>query len=426
MAVLAIRGGAAVREGPWLTWPVAGEGALPNLEQVLLSHRWSPTGVLTGEPSFDSKFRRLFAEYLGVKHCITTVNGSTALRIALEAADIGWGDEVIVPGLTWVANVEAVLSVGASPVLVDVDPRTLCISARTLEDAGSTRPRAAIVVHLNGAVADLGELGETARQRGMLIIEDAAQAHGSLWCGRRVGSIGAVGAFSMHNSKLLTCGEGGAVVTSSDELAYRAQQLCANGRVPSQTRVRVGSMEYVQLAELTGSNACLSEFQSAVLVDLLPQLDELNRACAEGAQQLEAYMSVLGFGIQESAPGSTRTYSNVVFRLPDELLSRTSVDLFAAAVEAECGIAVKRLYEPLNSSSLIRPESRPAWRWLQRNASGCEGLNRHLPVAEAAYASAVFIPHPYLRGSRADIDAIANSFEKVIDHVDELACGRPR
>lgn len=420
--VLAIRGGVPVRTGPWTTWPVEAPGTLAVLGEVLASQRWTATAPYTGSSSFDSRFSEAFARFVGVRHCLTTPSGTMALKIALEAAGVGWGDEVVIPGLTWVADLEAVLSVGAVPVLADVHPASLCLDPKDLARTLSRRTRAVIPVHLNGAVADITAIRAVLAGKNIVLIEDAAQAHGSLLRETRVGALGDVAVFSMHNSKLLTSGEGGAITTDDQDLALRAQQLRANGRLPASTS-QLGAMEYRHRGEITGTNACLSEFQAALLLQSLPHLDEWNGRARHAAQFLERSLEELGFGVQTSARDSTRTYSNLVFTLPERILQRVDVKSFCRAVEAECGVAVKPQYEPLNRSSLVKLASRPSWRWFVQDQSLHEGSRRSLPASEAAHRSSALIPHPFLRGSDADTRSIAQSFEKVTRNIDALSRG---
>lgn len=144
---------------------------------------------------------------------------------------MGAGDEVIVPGLTWVANASAVVRANAVPVLVDIDPETLCLSVEATRRALSSRTRAVCVVHLYSSMADMDGYRALAAEAGVPLVEDCAQAHGAAWRDARAGTLGTVGVFSMQQTKVLTAGEGGAVITASAELARRLEQLHADGRV---------------------------------------------------------------------------------------------------------------------------------------------------------------------------------------------------
>jgi len=179
-------------------------------------------------------FERRFADWLGVKHAVTTSSGTTALHLALAALRIEPGDEVIVPDFTMIAPVCAVLYTGATPVFVDCEPDTFTIDVARVADAITPRTRAILPVHVYGHSADMDPLLALARRHGLAVIEDAAEAHGATCRDRLCGSIGDVGAFSFYANKIVTTGEGGMVVTDDDALAERARRLKDMAHVPGE------------------------------------------------------------------------------------------------------------------------------------------------------------------------------------------------
>ena len=165
-------------------------------------------------------FEERFAAYCGVKHCMALNSGTSALHLALLAAGIGPGDEVITVSMTFVATTAAILYCGAKPVFVDVDPDTWTMDPKLIEAAITPRTKAILPVHLHGLMADMDPIMEIARRHGLVVIEDAAQSHGAEYKGRRAGSIGDIGCFSFYPGKNLGAyGEGGAVVTNNPDLA---------------------------------------------------------------------------------------------------------------------------------------------------------------------------------------------------------------
>jgi perosamine synthetase len=178
------------------------------------------------------RFEAAFAEFCGVRHAIACSNGTTALHLALVALGVGPGDEVIVPTLTFVATANAVTYCGARPVFVDVDAETWAIDAAAVEAKVTPRTRGIIVVHLFGHPADMDAIGVIARRHGLFVLEDAAQAHGAEYRGRRAGSLGDVATFSFFGNKIITTGEGGMVTTSDDALATRMRLLRTHGMDP--------------------------------------------------------------------------------------------------------------------------------------------------------------------------------------------------
>jgi dTDP-4-amino-4,6-dideoxygalactose transaminase len=177
-----------------------------NVLRCLQSQRWAISGPREADEGFEYTFAEKFAHYLDIPFCVPTTNGTSSLVIGLEALDVGAGDEVIVPAVTWVASASTALAVNALPVIVDVDARTLCIDPAAIRAAISPRTKAVSIVHLYSSLCDVDAIRALCDQHGLKLIEDCAQAHGAAWRGRKVGGWGDVGAFSMQQTKLLTAG----------------------------------------------------------------------------------------------------------------------------------------------------------------------------------------------------------------------------
>lgn len=212
-------------------------------------------------------FEREFAAYCGVRHCIGVADGLAALHLILRAYGIGEGDEVIVPSNTFIATWLAVSQAGATPVPVEPDPRTHNIDPARLEAAITPRTKALMPVHLYGQPADMAPLLAVARRHGLKVIEDAAQAHGARYQGRRAGGLGDAAGFSFYPGKNLgALGDGGAITTDDEDLAARLRMLRNYG----------SSIKYKH--EMAGVNSRLDEIQAAVLRAKLPALDADNEA----------------------------------------------------------------------------------------------------------------------------------------------------
>jgi dTDP-4-amino-4,6-dideoxygalactose transaminase len=210
-------------------------------------------------------FEASFAEYVGARSCIGVNNGTAALQLALMAAGIGSGDEVIVPSFTFFATAEAVSVLGATPVFIDIDPVSYTIRAEAIERATTPRTRAIIPVHLYGQSADLDPIIELAAKHNLHVIEDAAQAHGAEYRNKRVGALGSAGCFSFYPSKNLGAyGEAGAIVTNDEELATRLRLLRDHG----------STSKYAHA--IVGYNFRMEEIQAAVLNVKLPHLNKWN------------------------------------------------------------------------------------------------------------------------------------------------------
>jgi dTDP-4-amino-4,6-dideoxygalactose transaminase len=213
-------------------------------------------------PEVDA-FEAEFADYLGAKHAVGVANGTDAITLALRALGVGPGDEVVVPSFTFYASAEAIPPTGAVPVFCDVDPDTFCVTAETVRTALTPRTKAVIAVHLFGNVAPIAEIAAL----GLPVVEDAAQAAGSLSDQGRPGALGTIATFSFFPSKNLGCfGDGGAVTTGDDALADQVRMLRFHGSRDKST------------FELVGHNSRLDELQAAILRVQLPHLDSWSDA----------------------------------------------------------------------------------------------------------------------------------------------------
>lgn len=184
------------------------------------------SGFISGTTGqYIERFETLFAEYCGVEHGVATTSGTTALHLAVEAAGIGPGDEVIVPDITNAATVFAVVYANATPVAADCDPETWCIDPADVQEKISPQTAAILPVHLYGHPVEMDPLWDLAEDHDLTVIEDCAEAHGAEYRAERVGSLGDVGCFSFYANKIITTGEGGMVVTNDDELAERSRLL---------------------------------------------------------------------------------------------------------------------------------------------------------------------------------------------------------
>jgi perosamine synthetase len=183
------------------------------------------SGWVSSLGKYIDSFEEKFAAYCGAKHAVATSNGTTALHLALVALGIKGDDEVIIPDLTFVATANAVNITGAKVVIVDIDEETLCISPQAIENAITPKTKAIIPVHLYGHPANMGEINEIAQKYNLFVVEDAAEAHGAEFNGKKVGGLGNVGIFSFYGNKIITSGEGGMITTSDENLYIRMKYL---------------------------------------------------------------------------------------------------------------------------------------------------------------------------------------------------------
>lgn len=288
---LALLGGKPVRKRPFTAWPIFGKAEEARLLRALRSGKW---GRLQGKEV--ESFERRFAELHGCKHGIAVVNGTVSLRISLMAAGIEAGDEVIVPPYTFVSTATAVIEANAVPVFADIDLETFNIDPRAIEAAITPRTRAIIPVHFAGQVAEMDAILKIARKHRLIVIEDAAHAHGALYGSRKpeppkggttyisAGAMGDTGSFSFQSSKNLTSGEGGIITTNDDKIAASCWSIHSCGRVE-------GGLWYEH--HVIAGNYRLGEFQGAILNAQLDRLEAQTKRRDANGQYLAKRLGAL-------------------------------------------------------------------------------------------------------------------------------------
>ncbi len=424
MNKLAIKGGAPMRDAktnPWPKWPVWDEKEEKALLEVLNSGVWSYNGPK------ETEFNKNFAEYTGVKYAISAANGTVTLQMALEACQIGVGDEVILPGLTWQATAATILDVNATPILVDVCEDTWCIDPKAVEAAITPRTKAIVPVHLYGSFANMDEIMRIAKKHNLFVIEDCAHKHGGEWNGKKAGSIGDVGSFSFQLSKHLTAGEGGVLTTNNFEIAERLDALRNCGRRPEGLSVEVdkGAGLYSDAGNFyQGGNLRITEFQAAILVEALKRLPDQNANRDANGMYLNTLLKDLP-GVQPMKRDERETkeaYFNFAFRYNKNEFKGLPVAKFREALSAEIGISVSGSYEPLNKCSLYVPHTKPCRHklndgyWAEINPKRFD-----LPVCDRVhYEESVCIHHKILMGTKADMDMIASAIRKIYENAEEL------
>lgn len=237
-----------------------------------------------GEHCYDyiHRFEAMFREHLGVKHAIATSSATGALHIGMAAMGIGAGDEVVLADINWIASAAPIVHLGATPVLVDVLADSWCLDPAAVEAAITSRTKAILAVHLYGNLCDMDTLRDIGRRHNIPVIEDAAEAIGSIWHGHRAGSMGIFGAFSFHGTKTVTTGEGGIFVTNEDALYERALTLSNHGRTRAETRQF--------WPETIGFKYKMSNVQAAIGCGQLERIEEL----VEGKRRVfESYREAL-------------------------------------------------------------------------------------------------------------------------------------
>ncbi|MEM0355072.1 MAG: DegT/DnrJ/EryC1/StrS family aminotransferase [Desulfurococcaceae archaeon] len=288
-------------------------------------------------------FEKEFAEYIGVKHALAVVNGTAALDLALKALGIREGDEVITTPFTFIATANAILYQGAKPVFADIDIRTYNIDPNDVLEKITGRTKAIIVVHLYGQPADMKPLLDIARDHKLMLIEDAAQAHGAEYMGRKVGSIGDVAIFSFYATKNMTSGEGGVITTNDDEIARKIRIMRNHGQVS----------KYVH--EFLGWNYRMTNIAAAIARVQLRKLDYLNRIRERNAAKLTSGLNGLPYiETPYVMPGVKHVWHQYVIRVKensplsrDQLREKLLVKGIETAVHYPIPIHQQPLYRKL-------------------------------------------------------------------------------
>lgn len=246
------------------------------------------------------RFERAFAEYVGTRHAVALPSCTAAIHLSLLALGVGPGDEVIVPDITWIASAAPITYVGATPVFADIDPQTWCLSPESFAEHITPRTKAVIPVDLYGHVMDADAIRKVADRHGIAVIEDAAEAVGAEYKGRRAGSLGDTGVFSFHGSKTLTTGEGGMLVTDSDDLHARVLFLRDHGRAPGD--VQFYNTEVAYKYKMSAMQAALGLAQTERVESLIERKRQIF------AWYAERLANVRGLTLNAEAPGTRNTY----------------------------------------------------------------------------------------------------------------------
>lgn len=403
MGKLAITGGPqALPEGLGVSWPVIRDGDEEGLLRVFRSGKWWRGGTLADQAASEcGRFEREFAAFQDAPHGLAVSNGTVALELALRAAGVKGGDEVVVPALSFVVSASAALPLGGVPVFCDCDPRTFQPDPDSIEAAIGPRTRCLVIVHFGGYPADLDRITAIAQRHGLPLIEDAAHAHGTQWRGRGAGSYGDFGTFSFQMSKSLPCGEGGLVLARDAEKMMAVYRYHNLGR-PEQS----GFYDFHEMS----SNFRLTDLQAAVLLVQFERLKELLPVRMAAARRLSGLLRVLG-GVEplpEDPRITRRGYFYYLFRYDAREFRGVPRERFLEALRAE-GVA------PAGHSYGKAIHRYPLFQNMARyRRTAC-------PAAERAMTEELCaLPHWALLADGGRIEGIAAAVRKIKENAGEL------
>lgn len=423
MNKLAIDGGKPIRETPFPAYVTIGteekQAVAEVLDSTVLSKylgTWSPD--FYGGPRVQ-KLEREWEAYFGIKHAVSVNSATSGLYAAVGAAGVGPGDEVIVSPYTMTASATAALVYGAIPVFADIDPDIFCISPESIRKCITASTKAIIVVDIFGHPAEMDEIMQIAREHKLIVIEDAAQAPGAQSRGRFAGTLADIGVFSLNYHKTIHTGEGGIVVTNSDDLAERLQLIRNHGEVVVKEK---GTQNIINMI---GYNYRMTEIEAAIASEQLKKLEPLVARRIEIADYLTERLSVFPGLIPPVVRADVRHgYYLYVMRYE---ASKTGVprDRFVAALKAEGIPMVKGYVEPLYLEPVYQQRIAFGKDGFPFTYSGYKGQVSYdlgiCPITERMYYQEVIYTNLCHAGlSQADLEDVVNAFQKVYDNISSL------
>ena len=410
---LAILGGDPVRTGPFAAWPPVRPDIEESLVATFRSGRWGRAlqGPMQGSGQV-AEFERRFAEQIGTESCLSTGSCTQALHTALHAVGVGAGDEVLVPPCTFIASVQAILMCNALPVFADVDLGTFQMDPDKLEPLITEHTRAVEPVHIAGLPCQMEKILSVAGRHGLKVVEDAAQAPLAEFQGRKCGTFGDLGCFSFQSSKVIACGEGGALVGHDAELVERCYTFHNMGLSARQGSAAIGTKYR------------MDEFDAALVLPQLATVGDQTQVRNDNAAYLAARLEEIpGIVPQRLHRGVTRgAYYLFGFRYLKEHFHQASRAQFLRALRAE-GIRFTTMYfDRLNQQAFIEHTlTSPTFRKIYSPAR----LRRYremnaCPVNDRLSSEGVWLPQTALLGDRKDMDDIANALAKLHEHREQL------
>jgi len=395
MKNLAVNGGAQTKTKAFPQWPCSNGRERELVGEVFSSGNW---WRMTGDKV--KTFEQNFAALHDVKYCLGVTNGTHAIEVALTALGIKQGDEVIVPAITFISTASAVIYSNATPVLVDVDPETFCMIPEAFEKAITPRTKAVIPVHMAGHACDMERICAIAGKHRIYVLEDAAHGHGGQCNNKMIGSYGEMSIFSFQNGKIMTSGEGGALITDDEELYKRAYLIHGVGR-PEGDRV----YEH----RVLGSNYRMNEFSAAILIAQQERLDEMNKKRDKNALLLDSLL----YGVEGIKPQRRKDYATVIthymymFYYDPDCFNGLSRKDFVDCLIAE-GVPAFICFPLLSDTTFFQNND-----FYGRIGEFNQLASNDLTNARNIAANVVWLPHFTLLGDDRDIHEIADAIKKI-------------
>ncbi len=413
MSELAIFGGPKTRTEAYPAWPVWDQRDIDAVTEVIKSGRWG--GYPFPGPK-TAELAKKFSELQGGGYAVPMINGTVTMEVALRAAGIGWGDEVIVPAYSFQATASAPMCAGAIPIIVDVDRNTYCLDAKAAEQAITSKTRAIIPVHLGSNMADMDAIMALADKYNLIVVEDCAHAHGAKWNGRGAGTIGHFGSFSLQSSKTLTSGEGGILLCKSAEHSALAASIIDCGR----PHALGGGADDANGLAMQGGNFRMSELQSAMALVGIERFSGQAKQREEMAAYMDESLSeIKGVRVlKRDGRHTTRSFYRYIFAI-DPAEFGVEHGVLCSALDAE-GVDCWTGYAAMHNYDLFQPQ-RSKLAVPNAFPEYFDFKNMNLPEAtRACEHEAVWLDEAIFREGPEGVDDAIAAIKKIQKNADEL------
>ena len=387
-------------------WPIYNEKEINALTEVIKSGEWwcGAPGAHQGNNVW--AFQEEFAQLQGSKYCVAVCNGTVAIEAALMALDIGLGDEVIVSDYTFVASASAVIATNAVPIFCDINPNTLVMDVHKVEELITERTKAIIPVHLGGNPVNMDHLMELALKYNLKVVEDCAHAHGSDFKGKKVGNWGDAGTFSFQASKVITSGEGGAIICNNGELADKIYSYIDCGRKKNQ---------YFYNHFSYGTNYRMTEYQAAVLRAQIKKFPDQHKIRNNNAQYLMKKLNEIdGIKTIKPTPGTTSLgwYVFPIVFDSKKFGGITKSDFYKKINRNN--IPTDDCYPPLHSLDCFKTINlKKAIDYSKANWGGEKSKDKNFPIVSDVYSRSIEFPQEMLLATKDKLDSVVNFFKSL-------------
>jgi len=395
-----------IKKSEFPSWPTFDEHEEKILLEVLRSGKWWCGAPEAPEGKFVWKFQEEFAKFQDAHYCIAVANGTVAIESALFALGVGLGDEVIVSDYTFVASASAVVATNAIPIFCDINPETFVMDVNKIDELVTERTKAIVPVHLGGNPVEMDTLMEFAERNDLYVVEDCAHAHGSCYKGKKLGNWGDAGTFSFQASKVLTSGEGGAIICNSRKLAENIYSYIDCGR-------KKGRRSYEHF--VYGTNYRMAEYQAAILLMQMEKFTELHKRRNKNARYLSKRLNeVDGIKVMQPTEGTSELgwYVFPFIFDPSKFGGLNKIEFDRKLQEQ--GIPRVDNYPPLHTLTCFRDiKLKPGIDYSTANWGRDKSDNQYFPVVSDIYSRSIEFPQELLLASREQLDFVVDFIESL-------------